>query len=138
MFSSITYFAVLLCEASVVRFTACDVHPSLWSLAAHSRSAGVIFSKASTAGRSTSPALNLAASDSAPSPAAVHVPRWKVLQRDQRMGGNSDERASFKGKRPGHKSSATLNRLGVLEDSLQGGDLRDAPANLQMETGRRS
>ena len=122
MFPSVTYFPVLLCEASVVRFTACDVHPSLWSLTAHSRSAGIILFQASTAGRSTSPALNLAASDSAPSPAAIQMyPDGRSCRKTNARGENADERASFKGKRPGHNSTAAVNRLGVLEGSLQGG-----------------
>ena len=39
--------------------------------------------------------------------------RTPDLQRNQRTGENADERAPFKGKRPGHISTVTIKRLGV-------------------------
>ena len=62
--------------------------------------------------------------------------RTPDLQGDQRTGENADERASFKGKRPRHINTAIINRLGVREGALQGGDLDSAQANLDVETGR--
>ena len=47
--------------------------------------------------------------------------RTPDLQGNQRAGENADERASFKGKRPGHISTAIINRLGVRGGALQGG-----------------
>ena len=47
--------------------------------------------------------------------------RTPDLQGDQRTGENADERAPFKGKRPGHISTATVNRLGVRGALFKGG-----------------
>ena len=64
--------------------------------------------------------------------------RTPDLQGNQRTGEKADERAPFKGKRPGHISTVIIKRLGVLEGSLQGGDPRIAQANLTMVNGNRA
>ena len=47
--------------------------------------------------------------------------RTPDLQGGQRTGENMGERASFKGKRPGRISTATVNRLGVRGSLFKGG-----------------
>ena len=59
-------------------------------------------------------------------------------------GGNADERASFKGKRPGHISTAAVNRLGVRGALFKGGGnsrlqktlTRNLGVDAKFETGR--
>ena len=46
--------------------------------------------------------------------------RTPDLQGNQRAGENADERASFKGKHPGHICTVTIKRLGVRGGTLQG------------------
>ena len=61
--------------------------------------------------------------------------RTPDLQGDQRMGENADERAPFKGKRPGHISTAIINRLGVQGGALQGGTSIRPKRTLTWELG---